>query len=428
MFHTYKKDKSTVPAASVGKIRWFVDSVTGHLAFVDENGDVDIAGVPDWADIQNKPNTFPPSSHQHAISEVIGLQDQIDSFNSTVQDVSRISETGVVSGVDVVVISNTEFQITTGVFQEVNKESATITKTQVLSPISIKTVNSIPAGPFPNSGSWYVTIKKYDGTWVNVSRKFDVGTNLTIEWFPERPLGRGPATGGVTLKKVFFLNAITMLVETPRPYAFDGVDHYQEQVLGSGGRGAMLSTNVDTNKININTFTSYRVNAYGPGVHSGKSLATQDIYQGVLREDGVSRGIPMRGHLYNLSDTSGGSNEYITNANITPGGIYWQWWKFIDQTRTQTPSSSLTPTAVGTNRWVLHWIGMFAGKNSSQNPILIWAENSHSTEDRALAQPIPTLNSRSVDLTILGGCLINTSEASLVNARWIPGPRFLNVM
>lgn len=435
MFHTYKKDASQVPAASAGKVRWFIDSNTGLLTFVDENGIADTAGTSDWDDVANKPSTFPPSAHTHQIADVIGLQSELTTinenqvaFSAVTSDVNRLSESGVVTGADIVVISNTVFQITAGVFQEVDKLNATVTKTEILSPINISTVNNLPAGPFPNSGSWYVTIKKYNGTWANLSRKFDIGTDLTVEWFPERPIGRGPSSGGVTLKKVFFLNAVTMLVETPRPYSFDGIDHYHEQIVGSGGRGCILSTNIDTNKINVNTFISYRANAYGPGVHAGNSLATTDIYQGIFREDGITRGIPMRGHLFNLLDTSGGSNEYIANAAITPGGIYWQWWKFIDQTRTQTPSSALVPTAAGTNRWVLHWIGMFAGKSSSQNPILIWAENSHSTEDRALAQPIPTLNSRSVDLTILGGCLINTSEATLANARWISGPRFLNVM
>jgi hypothetical protein len=36
------------------------------------------AGVSDWADIENKPTEFPPSAHNHEISEVNGLQDALD--------------------------------------------------------------------------------------------------------------------------------------------------------------------------------------------------------------------------------------------------------------------------------------------------------------------------------------------------------------
>lgn len=348
-------------------------------------------------------------------------------FNNSDINIARASESGVVSGLDVVAISNTEIQITAGVFDVVNKVAGTITRTTVASAINIKTTSAGVPGPFPPSGSWYVTIKKYDGTWVDVNKRFDFGTTLTVEWFSSRPAGRGPATGGVTLNKVFFVGT-TLTLGADRIYVYDGIEHYKDQVIGAGGRGCALSTNADTLKFNVNTFLSYRTNAYGAGIHAGNSLATTDVSAGIFRSDGVTRGISMRGHLFNLLDSSGGSNDYIANAAIITGGTYALWWKYLDATRTVSPGAGLLPTAAGSNRWVLHWIGMFAGKNTSQNPILIWAPADYSSEAAALSQPIPSLNSRSLDLTILGGCLINTNSANLSSAQWIAGPRFNNWM
>src|SRR5690606_31906920 len=43
--------------------------------------DQQIANLPDpsWDDIQNKPSSFPPSSHTHAISDITDLQQALDS-------------------------------------------------------------------------------------------------------------------------------------------------------------------------------------------------------------------------------------------------------------------------------------------------------------------------------------------------------------
>lgn len=356
-------------------------------------------------------------------------QQMADGFNELILRNNRNSDSGVVTGVDVVKVTDTEFQITTGTFQEVDKNTGALISTNVTTPINVTTVNNGAGNDgFPNSGSWYVTIKPYDGMWVDITRKKDIGTELTVEWFPQRPLGRGPAEGGVTLKKVFFVNATILLTETARPYSFDGIDHVYEQVMGSGGRFCTLSNDRVTDEIDISEFISLRANAFGPGVHGGFSKQTNNIYDGVLRDDGVTRGVPIRGHLFNLLDASGGSNEYIPNVDVTPGGTYYPWWDYLDQTRGQTPSAALTPTAAGSNRWVLHWITMFAGKDDSQNPIIIWAEEDHSSPAEALAQPIPTFNSRTVDVTVLGGLLINTNDATLANAQWIQAPRFANVM
>lgn len=42
-----------------------------------------------WYSIKNKPDTFPPSSHKHAISDVTDLQTTINAINSTIQSVQN---------------------------------------------------------------------------------------------------------------------------------------------------------------------------------------------------------------------------------------------------------------------------------------------------------------------------------------------------
>src|SRR5699024_12170939 len=38
--------------------------------------------VTDWKDIENKPETFPPTSHKHTISDVTNLQTELESAKS----------------------------------------------------------------------------------------------------------------------------------------------------------------------------------------------------------------------------------------------------------------------------------------------------------------------------------------------------------
>lgn len=38
----------------------------------------------DWSNIQNKPSTFPPSAHTHAISDVTGLQTQLNTMTGNI--------------------------------------------------------------------------------------------------------------------------------------------------------------------------------------------------------------------------------------------------------------------------------------------------------------------------------------------------------
>lgn len=46
-------------------------------------------GEVSWDSIKNKPDTFPPSSHKHAISDVTNLQSTINTINNTIQSVQN---------------------------------------------------------------------------------------------------------------------------------------------------------------------------------------------------------------------------------------------------------------------------------------------------------------------------------------------------
>lgn len=48
------------------------------VSYADESGFASSAGSVEWTSVQNKPATFPPSSHTHPISEVTGLQTALD--------------------------------------------------------------------------------------------------------------------------------------------------------------------------------------------------------------------------------------------------------------------------------------------------------------------------------------------------------------
>lgn len=43
----------------------------------------------DWADVQNKPETFPPSAHTHATSDVIGLDAKLESIDSSITSIDE---------------------------------------------------------------------------------------------------------------------------------------------------------------------------------------------------------------------------------------------------------------------------------------------------------------------------------------------------
>ena len=61
------------------------------------------AGSNEWGDITNKPPTFPPSAHSHAISDVTGLQDALDDKAEVIDLDEKFDKTGGTIAGDVVV-------------------------------------------------------------------------------------------------------------------------------------------------------------------------------------------------------------------------------------------------------------------------------------------------------------------------------------
>ena len=71
-FNTPLPDQGTNPWYTPFKSAWdaLVTFVNGLETRIDE---IPPAVDPDWADVQNKPSTFPPATHTHAQGDVTGL-------------------------------------------------------------------------------------------------------------------------------------------------------------------------------------------------------------------------------------------------------------------------------------------------------------------------------------------------------------------
>ncbi len=69
---------------------WMVGAPGGDLYVWDGAAWVNIGplGASDWADISNKPSTFPPSSHSHVVGDVTGLQGALDGKVPTTRKVN----------------------------------------------------------------------------------------------------------------------------------------------------------------------------------------------------------------------------------------------------------------------------------------------------------------------------------------------------
>lgn len=66
---------------------------TAPVLLVDSDGEpIDIGGGGSgpvaWGDVTGKPSTFPPANHNHAVADVTGLQDVLDSLQSQIDDLS----------------------------------------------------------------------------------------------------------------------------------------------------------------------------------------------------------------------------------------------------------------------------------------------------------------------------------------------------
>ncbi|MFK8055488.1 MAG: hypothetical protein AB8F78_05140 [Saprospiraceae bacterium] len=76
--------------------------MTARVYDIDENGVVDRATTADsveFANIQNPPNSYPPTAHVHIISEVTGLQAILDTLTTSMSQ-NAMNVSGNVSAID----------------------------------------------------------------------------------------------------------------------------------------------------------------------------------------------------------------------------------------------------------------------------------------------------------------------------------------
>lgn len=82
------------------------------------------AGSVDWADVQNKPETFPPSTHSHPISEVIDLDTKLESIDNTLTiyqgNFTSISQSLNTMGTQITNLGNQMDSVTEAVGQKMN--------------------------------------------------------------------------------------------------------------------------------------------------------------------------------------------------------------------------------------------------------------------------------------------------------------------
>lgn len=78
----------------------------------------------DWADVQNKPETFPPSTHSHPISEVIELDTKLESIDNTLTtyqgNFTAISQSLNTMGTQITNLGNQMDSVTEAVGQKMN--------------------------------------------------------------------------------------------------------------------------------------------------------------------------------------------------------------------------------------------------------------------------------------------------------------------
>lgn len=91
----------------------------------------------DWTAVLNKPATFPPSSHTHAISDVTSLQTSLDAKQDKVSGVSD-TEIGYLDGV------------TSAIQTQINGKAATV-HTHVMADLTDYTPPVIPEVTFTNN-------------------------------------------------------------------------------------------------------------------------------------------------------------------------------------------------------------------------------------------------------------------------------------
>lgn len=137
-------------------------------------------GVSSWNDLTDKPSTFPPSSHNHAISDVNGLQDLLDTYVLTTDP--RLNEevfsydttlmfpaVGSTSALYYTTDDGHIFFWTGSVYAECGTQSTptTLTKTRKFDMVSnVSYTGQAPLGTATNSSLWLIkkTTINTDGT------------------------------------------------------------------------------------------------------------------------------------------------------------------------------------------------------------------------------------------------------------------------
>lgn len=95
LWDSIKNKPETYPPSQHGHQIADVSGLREELDGKKDDGDIDVSDVvglderlesledPQWSDIKGKPETFPPSTHKHAVSDVTGLQTALDGKRDT---------------------------------------------------------------------------------------------------------------------------------------------------------------------------------------------------------------------------------------------------------------------------------------------------------------------------------------------------------
>lgn len=377
-------------------------------------------------------------------------------FDALDERVRFNSDSGIIGDLSVTKDNDTTLRISDPSgkgFQVVEK--GTGIRTIVTLPSDI-TLNTVTEG-LPASGSWFLTIKKYDGTWENPAQKYDVGTDITFEWFTSQPLGRGRGNK-LILRKFFYPDGAGGILSLSGGSIFndDHLNAHLFTVLGVGAANLAVSNDRVSTELDVSEGIGYRFGVYGRGIYSGVFPASQNIVSasGMNRPAGGT-GLAVREHVFGRTNNP---VQFYANLAAFPGtgsaGIYYvandtlkvyvwdatvyteapfnfdyidnttflakDYWKYWDDS-SRAFSDTLTSVLAPNNKWLHHYIYVFP---FSQNPIWVTAQKVYDTVDEAEAEQYPVINTRTVEAVQICGIIINTSASDISSAIIQRGKKF----
>ena len=375
--------------------------------------------------------TVTDSSNIIDVSLDSAVTDQVDDLQTNVDVLSR---TGIIENTAFAVskINDTTIEIASGNGQILDDGSLTDFTLSSATQITTTGDNLF------SSGQGFISIAPYEVGDVDqapsagnsfVGKKV-VGTEATIYWTRYLPVNRGiiytDDRKGINLTKIFFVGTTLLLSGRPWSYKDEGNANAvnlrgnpgYNHTIEYTGSGAVFDMSEDGFAV--------RRTVCPIGEETFVTPQTDDVFLGIYKDfTKTTRGLPIRFHLYNLLDSSGQSNDYIPNADVISGGTYEQWWRYIDDTFNQVPSSSLTPTLVGsTTDWVFVDFAYFAG---SGNIIGIWGTQTidNADIDAVVNSEFLRLNPRTKDVTPLFTLLVQcTNTATISNYIVYPAKKF----